>query len=387
MSRKERIEPFILVILGAKGDLTRRKLIPALYHLARQGYLRNDCFILGAGRGQDFNDQTYREWVHQALADAGQTWEGLPEWCEQHILFQSLGEGNRSGYQSLQTRLESLEKDHQLPGNRLFYLAMPPSAFPDSITLLGESGLNKSPGWTRLIVEKPFGKDLESAVALNQLVHQHFDESQIYRIDHYLGKETVQNLLVFRFANSIFEAIWNRKYIQSIQFIVSEELGVGKRAGYYDRSGALRDMIQNHITQLLTLIAMEVPVAFEADAIRHEKIKVLRSIMGIPPSNVAFGQYTQGNINSQEVPGYLDEPNISPTSKTETFVAMKLELDSWRWQGVPFYICTGKRLPQRLTQIIINFERAPICMFQSFGACLVHNNTLVMTLQPRKDSP
>jgi glucose-6-phosphate 1-dehydrogenase len=227
-------------------------------------------------------------------------------------------------------------------------------------------------------------RDLESAQQLNHLTHQYFDESQIYRIDHYLGKETVQNLLVFRFGNAIFESLWNRNYVESVQIIVAEELGVEKRADYYEQAGALRDMVQNHLTQILTLIAMEVPIAFTTDAIHFEKIKVLRSIKGINPEDVVFGQYTSGTIDGNNVRGYLEEPGVNPKSRIETFVAMKLNIDNWRWQGVPFYICTGKRLPQKMTRIYINFRRAPICLFESMGTCPLYSNALIITIQPEE---
>ena len=230
----------------------------------------------------------------------------------------------------------------------MFYLALPPTAFMATIDGLGQAGLNQTPGWTRLVVEKPFGKDLDSAIVLNEQIHRYFDESQVYRIDHYLGKETVQNLLIFRFANAIFEPLWHRNLVKSVQITVAESLGVEGRAGYYDQAGALRDMVQNHLTQLLTLTAMEVPVAFDAESIRTEKAKILRAIPPVMPEDVIYGQYTRGAINGQEVPGYREEPGVAPDSSTETFVALKLFVENWRWQGVPFYLVTGKRLPHAL---------------------------------------
>ncbi len=232
------------------------------------------------------------------------------------------------------------------------------------------------------MIEKPFGRDLPSARALNEVVHHYFKESQVYRIDHYLGKETVQNLLVFRLANGIFESLWNRNHVESVQILVAEELGVEDRAGYYDKAGALRDMVQNHLTQLFTLIAMEVPYAIEAEAIRAEKIKVLKSLSPISAKDVVFGQYAPGQADGRKVPGYLEEPGVPADSTTETYISLKLALDNWRWQGVPFYIRTGKRLEKRLTQISVTFRRPPVCMFQSMGMCLLHSNVLLMTLQP-----
>ena len=285
-----------------------------------------------------------RPWPRPGCPRTGQA----DAWCDACLFFQSLGAGAPEDYQALAARLKALEKGHHFPGNRLFYLALPPEACGPAIAGLGQAKLNHSPGWTRLVVEKPFGRDLESAHNLNQLLHRHFEESQIYRIDHYLGKETVQNLLIFRFANDIFEPLWHRNLVQSVQITVAESNGVGGRGGYYEQTGALRDMVQNHLTQLLTLTAMEVPVAFEPEAIRSEKAKVLRAIAPVRPEDVVYGQYTRGVVAGQEVPGYREEPGVAPDSATETFVALKLGIDNWRWQGVPFYLVTGKRLPAKL---------------------------------------
>ncbi|MDX1577157.1 MAG: glucose-6-phosphate dehydrogenase, partial [Gemmatimonadota bacterium] len=244
------------------------------------------------------------------------------------------------------------------------------------------AGLNRSSGWTRLVVEKPFGRDLDSARELNRLIHAHFDEGQVYRIDHYLGKETVQNLLVFRFANPIFESLWSRDRVECVQITVSEDLGIGSRAGYYDRAGALRDMVQNHVAQLLALVGMEVPAGFEADPVRYEKIKLLGAIREIGPDDVVFGQYARGTVDGEAVPGYLEEAGVDPESDTETFVALRLAFDTWRWQGVPIYVRTGKRLPRRLTQIAVTFQAPPVCLFESMGMCETPPNVLFLTLQP-----
>ena len=283
-------------------------------------------------------------------------------------------------------RIASLEKEYDLPGNRIFYLSLPPGAFAPTINGLGDTGLNHSDGWTRFVIEKPFGKDLASAHALNETIHQHFEESQVYRIDHYLGKETVQNLLVFRFANALFENVWNRDRIEKVEIVVDESLGVGDRAGYYDRSGALRDMIQNHLTQLLTIIAMETPSRFEADAIRREKIKLLESIRPIKLKNVTFGQYSAGTVNGEAVRGYHEENNIPADSKTPTFVEIRLEVANWRWEGVPFILRTGKRMPARKTTITVHFKQAPISIFapNGDGDCGLSPNVLEMTLQPNE---
>jgi glucose-6-phosphate 1-dehydrogenase len=265
----------------------------------------------------------------------------------------------------------------------VFYLAQPPAAFAPTATGLAAAGLAKSDGFTRLVVEKPFGHDLASAQKLNDDLHGSFDEKQIYRIDHYLGKETVQNLLVFRFANSLFESLWNRERINAVEITVAESLGVGSRAGYYDRSGALRDMVQNHITQLLTLVCMEVPSAFEASAIRHEKIKVLRSVAPIECKDVVRARYTQGEIDGERVRGYLEEEDIESSSQTETFVALKLAVDTWRWQGVPFYLRSGKRMKERSTKITVHFRDVPVSLFKNVcESGLDTPDVLVITLQP-----
>jgi glucose-6-phosphate 1-dehydrogenase len=286
------------------------------------------------------------------------------------------------GYEDLAARVASLEDEYGLRGNRVFYMALPPQVLPDAVEGLGEAGLNRSAGWVRLVIEKPFGRDLESARDLNGLVHRYFAEEQVFRIDHYLGKETVQNLLVFRFANALFESSWNRDRIKHVQITVAEDLGVGTRAGYYDRSGALRDMVQSHLAQVFTLIAMEPPAAFEARAIRDEKVKVLQSIIEVARESVVFGRYTAGDIDGREVPGYHQEDGVEADSMTETFVGLRLDVDNWRWQGIPFYLRTGKRLARRLTQIVVTFREPPVCFFDHKGSCEVHSNVLVITLQP-----
>ena len=380
---EKRVDPHLFVVFGATGDLMRRKLLPALYHLCTKNRLGERFKILGVARKTNLDDEGFRTWAREALEAAGLgAQEGMQRWCDQCLHYQPIGKGDAESLRSLGACIERLERDHDLPGNRAFYLALPPSAFPPTIEGLGAVGLNQGPGWTRLVIEKPFGRDLTSAQALNQQVHQYFDESQIYRIDHYLGKETVQNLLVFRFANPVFESIWNRDRVESVQITVAESLGVEARAGYYDKAGALRDMVQSHLTQLLTLTAMEVPATFEADALRDEKVKVLRSIAPLPHEDVVFGQYAYGRLNGQELPGYRDEPGVGPDSHTETFVALRLEVANWRWQGVPFYLRTGKRLPRRLTQITVTFRCPPVSLFHPYDRCQIHANALVLTLQP-----
>ncbi len=380
------VKPHLFVVLGATGDLMHRKLLPALFHLGQKGLLRKKSLILGAGRRSGITDEDFRQQARESLAAAGVPIDDpASRWCSSCLHYQSIGKGTEEDYRSLGRRIEELEQTHGLPGNRAFYLALPPAAFPPTISGLAQAGLNQSKGWTRLVIEKPFGHDLASARELNRLVHHHFEESQIYRIDHYLGKETVQNFLAFRFANPIFESLWNRDRIDSVEITVAESLGIEDRAGYYDRAGALRDMMQNHLTQLLTLTAMEVPAAFDAESIRHEKVKVLRSIPPLRPEDVVFGQYARGQVEGKKAPGYLEETGVPPDSHTETFVAMRVEVANWRWQGVPFYLRTGKRLPQRLSRIVITFRRPPVSVFvptDSTDSCSVHSNTLVITLQP-----
>ena len=382
------IQPHLFVIFGATGDLTKRKLIPALYHLMQDADVAENCVVLGTARS-DWSDEHFRDEARQALREKDYPEDEVDSWCTRNLYYQSLGETG-DDYDGLRTRIEQLERHLDLPGNRAFYLSLPPRIYGPAIDGLGEAGLSDSPGWTRVVVEKPFGDDLASARALNDRVHDHFDEDQVYRIDHYLGKETVQNLMAFRFGNAIFESLWNRTHIERVEITVSEALGVGGRGGYYDNSGHVRDMIQNHLTQLLTLVAMEPPANMNADAIRDEKVKVLNVVQQPDPAtDVVFGQYGAGTVDGEPVPAYRDEPDVPSGSDTETFAALRLNIANWRWQGVPFYLRTGKRLPRKLTQIAVRFQGAPISLFQRDGSCLpqdadceARSNELLITLQP-----
>ncbi len=370
-------ESCVFVIFGGTGDLMRRKLLPSLYRLEQNGSLAPGYKILGVARDRSLDDKQYRAWARKALGELGLTGS---DWCDNCLHYQAVDAGSAEDFKALAARIESLE-GKQAAANRVLYLALPPTAFEGTIHALGEAGLNKSSGWTRLVVEKPFGHDLESAIALNALVHTYFDEGQIYRIDHYLGKETVQNLLAFRFGNALFESAWNRDHIKSVQISVAEQTSIGSRAGYYENTGALRDMVQNHLTQLLTLTAMEVPAAFAADSIRFEKVKVLRCVAPIEKDAVVFGQYSPGRVNGKILPGYLQEPGVSARSKTDTYVAIRLEIQNWRWQGVPFYLRTGKSMPRRSTRIVIEYRKPPVALFRTVGR-RPHRNILAINVQP-----
>jgi len=374
------VDRHVFVIFGGTGDLARRKLIPSLHRLMVENGLAGRCVIVGVSPS-DLDDDAYRSWTRQALIDAGVD-DGLDVWRDDDVYFQRIGREARS-YDELVRRIETIEADRGLPGNRVFYLALPPAVFPAAIAGIGEAGLNTAPGWVKLVVEKPFGTDLATACALNEVVHSYFDESQVYRIDHYLGKETVQNLLALRFANPMFESTWNRDRVESVEITVAEDLGIGTRAGYYESAGALRDMVQNHLTQVLSLVAMEPPISFDADQIRNEKVKVISAIAPIDRERVVFGQYGPGTVDGVPVPGYRDEEGVDTESTTPTFVGLDLEVDTWRWRGVPFYLRTGKRLPKRLTQIVVTFQLPPMCIFHGHrDSCSVSHDVLVIALQP-----
>lgn len=371
------IEPHLLVLFGATGDLAKRKLIPALYSLMKRRNFDDTTRILGVATS-DLSDDEYRDSARAALIDDGVARDEAETWCAKVIEYQSIKEG----FDVLGKRIEEIENAADLPGNRAFYLAIPPSVFDDTVEGLASVGLHKSDGWTRVVVEKPFGEDRDSAESLNRLLHKWFEESQIFRIDHYLAKETVQNILVFRFANPIFESSWNRDRIDSVEITFAETLGLEGRAGYFDKSGMIRDVIQNHVFQIMTLMAMEPPVRLDARSIRDEKVKVLKSIYPLAPADVVRGQYAAGDYDGEDVPGYLDEAGIDSSSTTETYAALCVNIDNWRWRGVPFYLRAGKRLPERRTQVVVRFKQPPVYLFGGEGECRVHANVMYITLQP-----
>jgi len=376
--------PCTIVIFGGSGDLTRRKLIPALFELFKQDRLAKPCAIVACGRS-DIKTSDFREQLqahYQPQGEAEEAWNAFaPLLSYQRIQY------DQESFSRLAEELQQLDKDRQTRGNRLFDLAVPPHLYPVIATLLGKSGLHAehtdSNGWSRIVVEKPFGHDLDSALELDRVLHRYFNEEQIYRIDHYLAKETVQNLLIFRFANAIFEPVWNRHYIDYIGITAAEQLGVENRAGYYEEAGVLRDMFQNHMMQLLVLTAMEPPSQLTPDAVQNEKVKVIKSLRDFAieeGSRIHLGQYGPGTIQGRSVPGYRQEPGVAGNSRTPTFAMMQLFIDNWRWQDVPFYLTSGKRLPRKETRIIIQFKGVPHRLFQGmFGDSIQANRLIIET--------
>ncbi len=389
---KEKIpDPCIMVIFGASGDLTKRMLIPSLFKLYAENFLHKNFTVLGFAR-KEMDDESFRNSMSEGIDEflegesfSKKTWEQF----QKNLFFFSGEYRQLNSFKKLKAELNELDSERNIGGNRLFYMAVPPDVLPQIIGNLGKSGLNKKvkkKSWTRIIIEKPFGHDLDSAIKINEMVSRCFSEEQIYRIDHYLGKESVQNILVTRFANGIFEPLWNRNYIDHIEITSAESIGIENRGGYYDSSGALRDMVQNHLLQLVGYIAMEPPANFNSNSIRDESLKVFESLRPIRvievEKQVIRGQYIESVIKGNRMTGYRDEKDVDPKSRTETFVGMKFFIDNWRWGGVPFYIRAGKRLPTRVTELVIHFKPTPYHLFKSKKDIAQSYNLLVIRIQP-----
>jgi glucose-6-phosphate 1-dehydrogenase len=384
------VHPTTLVIFGATGDLARRKLLPAIYNLAHEGGLPERFNLIGSSRS-DLPDEEFARQATEAIRQFSRR-EPDPKVLQallENVRYVSGSFDDESVYDRLVEALGAFDEQAGQPLNRCFYLSTAPEFFPVIIERLGSHDLNHHKGCdVRAVIEKPFGTTLAEARELNRRVLSVFRERQIFRIDHYLGKETVQNLMAFRFANGLFEPVWNRNYIDNVQITAAEDIGIGSRAGYYDKAGALRDLVQNHMLQLLCHVAMEPPVHFEADEIRDEKVKVLRSVLRPEPEDLdriaVRAQYARGTVGGEEVPGYLEEEGVPPDSNTETYAALRLEIDNWRWAGVPFYLRTGKRLARKVTEIAITLKPVPHLAFQQNGSVGVRPNQLILTMQPNE---
>jgi len=383
--------PCVMVIFGASGDLTKRKLIPALANLAQDNLLPTQFAIVGVAVN-DFTPETFRNMLGEETPKYSDTEIDLKvwDWFKERIYYVQGDFQDPGTYARLKSQIEEADQKHNTLGNRLFYLAVAPGFFSAIARQLGQAGLTKDENgrWARVVVEKPFGHDLDSARQLNNELKQVLAEHQIYRIDHYLGKETVQNVMVFRFANNIIEPLWNRNYVDHVQITAAESIGVEHRGAFYETAGALRDMVPNHLFQLLTMTAMEPPISFDADEVRNKQAEVLHAIQPFGPedvlTNTVRGQYGEGTIDDKRVPPYRREPNVAPESNTETFVAMKLMIDSWRWAGVPFYLRTGKRMARRNTEIVIQFRRTPFVLFRHTPVRTLETNRLVIHIQPEE---
>jgi len=390
---ERRVPPCAIVIFGASGDLSKRKLLPSLYRLFFEGRISTEFAVIGSSRTPMSDDQfreRMRESVSKFLEDAPfdeSVWRSFAQ-----CLFYVPGDLSKpESYDDIRNKLDQVEKSHQTAGNVLFYLSTQPSYYAEAIKALGAHGLTEGNGWRRVIIEKPFGHDLESARKLNVEIHKVLDESAVYRIDHYLGKETVQNILAFRFGNGIFEPLWNRRYISFIQITAAESIGVEGRGGYYQEAGALRDMIQNHLSQVMATVAMEPPSVFDADNVRDERAKLLRSVRVMKPEDVpkyaVAGQYGPAKVGGQDLPGFRQEPSVSPDAQTDTYAAVTFFIDNWRWAGVPIYIRSGKRMPKRVTDIAIQFHAPPLGLFTQqtkSGLREARPNLLVLRIQPEE---
>lgn len=387
--KSREIKDQALVIFGASGDLTYRKLVPAVFDLYKQNSLPKNFAVLGVSRSP-FSDDTFREKMKDGIRQFA-TAKDIPDdeldsFC-QKLYYLSINTDDTEEYSKLAERLTKLDKEENTAGNYIFYLSTPPDMYPVIPKFLARQGLNSEEhGFKRIIIEKPFGTSLKSAIELNASLREDYHEEQIYRIDHYLGKETVQNMLVTRFANGVYEPLWNRNYIRHVEITAAESIGVENRGSYYDHSGALRDMVQNHLLQLVSLVAMEPPMTIDSESIRNEKLKVFQALRPISPDdlfkNVLRGQYTAANIKGKYVKGYREEKDVAPDSRTETYVAMKLFIDNWRWGGVPFYVRTGKRLPTRVSEVVIHFKPAPQKLFPDTADLSNDDNQLVIRIQP-----
>jgi len=380
--------PTIIVIFGGSGDLSWRKLVPALYNLYLDKWIPENFAVLGLGR-KDLTDVDFRERLHEGVDSFSRSGKAAPESWERfakNIFYQSGDLNNTETYTNISTKIKEIEKDWKGEVNHVFYMAVAPEFIEEISVKIGGAGLTADKKLSRIVIEKPFGRDLDSARHLDDVLGNIFEERQIFRIDHFLGKETVQNILAFRFANALFEPLWNRNYIDHVQITVSEQIGVEKRGGYYETSGALRDMIQNHLLQLLCLIAMEPPVSFDGDEVRNRKVDVLHALRKIKPEEVSRyavrGQYAAGWIEGNKVPGYRDEQDVDKNSNTETFAAIKFFIDNWRWQDVPFYLRTGKRMNDSASLISIQFKPVPHQSFQNETISNLQPNRLVMNIQP-----